>query len=165
MLSEDEKVTNKKNDRIEIAFTGIKFILIALIMAFISSTLTEYQVAPLKAEVEHLKRNMVTVKVFDEDAVLELFANENYDMKTQFEYLDILKILLRHNNILVINADSVKFSLNVARLNVHSIDVLRSSIAELGITNPRLNNENAYSEREQTQRTIINELLRAPNLN
>ncbi|WP_076415080.1 hypothetical protein [Shewanella sp. UCD-KL12] len=165
MMNEEVNAKSPKDQWIEIAYTTIRLSLIVLTIALISSTLTEYQLRPLQSEIEQLQRNTVTVRVFDEDAVLELFASEGYDMKTQFEYVDILKILLEHNNILVVKGESVKFNLNVSNLNVHSIDILRNSIAELGIPNPRLNNEKAYSDREQTQRDIINELLKSPNLN
>lgn len=163
-IENTEKKISKSTSNTDKAFSVVKGILLLITVALIARMHIEYKISPLKAEIEHLKQNTIKVKVFNEDAVLGLFANEGYDMQTQFEYLDILKILLKRNNILVVKSESVKFNIHIAELNVHSIDVLRSSLVELGIDNPRIGNEQAYAEREQTQRDLINQLMKMPNI-
>ncbi len=139
-------------------------VLFVFSVILISSAVSRYENRELHAEVMKLKKNKLSVQVINESEILNLFSEQKYDLKTQYEYLDILKILLNKSNIVLLQPEAVKFD-NTAELQVYSVEVLRQRLNELGIENPRITNAEEYTIREEQQNMIINKLFSTPSFN
>jgi len=147
-------------------FNTLRIVMLLLTVVVISSLITRFQLQNIQEHVDHLAANKINVQVFDQDAILRMFSQESYDIQTQYEYLDLLKILLKENNIILLHPTAIKFPENINTLAIHPIDTLRQAVNELGIENPRIANASEYAEREMNQLVVMESLLNnvMPNL-
>ncbi|QIR16446.1 hypothetical protein [Shewanella aestuarii] len=140
-------------------FNAVQVIMFLLSVVVISSLVTRFQIQSTEERIDYLSANKISVQVLDQDAVLGLFTTENYDIQTQYEYLDLLKILLKANNIILLDSSALKFKDSVSTLAIHPIEALRQGVNDLGIENPRIANAEEYAEREKNQRIIMDSLM------
>ena len=132
-----------------------------LTTAVIVNSMIDYKTQPLHDEIANLKvanANKPEVRVISTKAMAEYFIREDYDTKTELEYIDILKILLDQSNIIGISDTSLQFKSTKYELKLNDIETLRKSLAELGIENPRITNEAEYEKRENLQKEIFSQL-------
>ncbi|MGI2115594.1 hypothetical protein ACRWQL_00025 (plasmid) [Shewanella sp. HL-SH4] len=150
----------------EKVYSTLRVMLVLLCVVVISSLVTRYHIQSIQEKVDYLGANKINVQMLDQDAMLGLFSKEGYNIQTQYEYLDLLKILLKENNIILLEPTAIKFSENVVTLAVHPIDTLRQAVADLGIENPRIANADKYAQREVNQLIVVESLLNnvMPNL-
>jgi hypothetical protein len=141
------------------AYNILRLVVLLFSMVVISSLVTRFHIQSIQEKVDYLGANKINIQVFDQDAILGLFSQEGYDIQTQYEYLDLLKILLKENNIILLEPTAIKFTDNAVTLAVHPIDALRQAVADLGIENPRVANANEYAEREKNQLAVVESLL------
>ncbi|MCL1106345.1 hypothetical protein [Shewanella algicola] len=164
MNKETETVKVKVKVKSESAFTwqkAITFVMFLLTTLVIVDIVIDYKMQPLLDEIASLKQSNVNkpdVRVINTRAMAEHFAQAGYDTRTELEYIDILKILLDKSNIIGIKEDSLQFKGTKYELKLNDIETLRQSLADLGIENPRINNEAEYAERENLQREVFRKL-------
>ncbi|WP_345860465.1 hypothetical protein [Shewanella algae] len=152
-------MTDKSKGKMSKFYYFFVFILAVLSVVLIRNTLVDWIKKQVQEEWAAAEANSPTIKVIDQKALAVYFQTQGYDIPTQLEYMDILKILLERSHILAVNASAVQFDIESYKLRINSIDQLRLQLEKLGIENPRKANEEEYLRREATQKEIVSRLF------
>ncbi|AYV11422.1 hypothetical protein ACNPKZ_17450 [Shewanella algae] len=152
-------MTDKSKGKMSKFYYFFVFILAVLSVVLIRNTLVDWIKKQVQEEWAAAEANSPTIKVIDQKALAVYFQTQGYDIPTQLEYMDILKILLERSHILAVNASAVQFDIESYNLRINSIDQLRLQLEKLGIENPRKANEEEYLRREATQKEIVSRLF------
>ena len=106
-------------------------------------------------------QNTPRVMLIDTNDVANYFQLHGYDTETQMEYIDIFSLLLKHNNILVLESSVANFNADWAHISLRSIEELRTALEQLKIDNPRSINPKVYSDAAQQQEKLLSSLFGA----
>ncbi|WP_220756935.1 hypothetical protein [Shewanella colwelliana] len=149
----------KRERELSKSYYVVIFILGLLSVGLICNTLVDWKLKQINEELATAKANSPMIKIIDQKALAGYFQSQEYDIPTQLEYMDILKVLLDKSRIIAVNASAVQFDTDNYNLRINSIEELRLQLQKLGIDNPRNTKEAEYLERAAKQKELTRRLF------